>query len=74
MSESISTKIENVLAASTEPLSLDEICLRVFGQLTDRNRGTIRTSLSRLDEVGRLIRFPRTYTIKKTSATHGGCL
>ena len=58
-------KIEAVLAAATEPLSLDEICLLAFGQLTDRNRGAVRTNLYRLDENGRLIRNPRTYELRK---------
>jgi hypothetical protein len=64
MADSISFKIEAALAAAPQPLSLDEICQQVFGQITDRNRGAIRTNLSRLDEVGRLIRLPRKYALK----------
>jgi chromosome segregation and condensation protein ScpB len=69
MADSISSKIEAALAAATEPLSLDEICLRVFGQITERNRGAIRTNLSRLDEVGRLLRLPRKYALKTKEIT-----
>ena len=58
-------KIAAVLAAATEPLSLDEICLRAFGQITERNRSATRTNLHRLDEVGLLVRHPRTYALKK---------
>lgn len=66
MTESVGTRIEGVLAAATEPLTLDEICLRVYGQITERNRSTVRTNLSRLDEIGRLVRHPRKYALKST--------
>ena len=72
MSESINTKIAAVLAAATAPLSLDEICLRVFGQLTERNRSVARTILHRLDVEGLLIRHPRKYALKSVQPTTKG--
>ena len=57
-------KIAAVLAAATEPLSLDEICLIAFGQITERNRSTARTILHRFDADGLLVRHPRTYALK----------
>jgi hypothetical protein len=71
MAESISSKIEAVLAAAAVPLSLDEICSCVFGQITDRNRGAVRTAICRLDEIGLLIRHPRKYALKKTETAPG---
>jgi hypothetical protein len=58
-------QIAAILAAATRPLSLDEICLTAFGHITERNRGTARTVLHRLDVDGLLIRHPRKYALKK---------
>jgi hypothetical protein len=72
MAESISAKIEKILATAKKPLSLDEICLLAFGQLTERNRSATRTNLYRLDEAGLLVRHPRTYALKMIAASPGG--
>ena len=71
MAESIRAKIEEILATAKEPLSLDEICLRAFDQLTERNRSATRTVLYRLDKEGALVRYPRTYALKKPPSEGG---
>ena len=58
-------KVEAVLVAATAPLTLDEIVKAAFGRLTDRGRSSTRVYLHRLDEAGRLVRYPRRYELKR---------
>lgn len=58
-------KIEAVLKAAKEPLTLDQIVRAAFGHVTERARGSARVYLHRLDEAGRLVRHPRKYELKR---------
>lgn len=58
-------KIEAALALAKEPLSLDQICKAAFGRITEDYRSRVRVNLHRLDEAGRLVKYPRKYELRR---------
>jgi hypothetical protein len=57
-------QIEKALAEAPQPISIDDICKRVFGRVDERARNAVRVGLHRLDERGVLIKHAQTYALK----------
>lgn len=60
-----SEKIIQILQLAAEPLTVDEICVRVYGRLGDRERGTVRQNLFRLSERGNIEKIPMKFGWKR---------
>lgn len=58
-----SEEIIDVLRRSKEPLSVEQLCKAVFGRTGDRERGLVRVYLHRLDSQGKLVKYPRRYSL-----------
>lgn len=63
---SASHAIAQAIMYAEEPLSIDEICLKVYGHVGDRERNTIKQNIYRLDEQGKIEKFPAKFGWKKT--------
>jgi hypothetical protein len=63
-----SKRIEETLRAAPRPMTIDEICVAVFGRTGNhRDRSLVRQNLHRLDARGLLIGYPRTYALTPTT-------
>jgi Fe2+ or Zn2+ uptake regulation protein len=60
-----SEKIEAALRDAGEPLTVDDICRRVWKRVGERERNLVRVNLHRLDERGRIQRFALRYKLKR---------
>jgi len=60
--ETISAKIERVLRESNVPLTVEEICYKVYGRPGARERATVHTNLHRLFEKDAIVKHPMRYS------------
>jgi predicted Zn-ribbon and HTH transcriptional regulator len=58
-----SMRIEKALTVASGPLTIDDICRLVFGQITERDRNLVRVVLHRLDGRGILVKHAQTYEV-----------
>jgi len=62
---SVASDIENILREAECPLSVDEICSKLWKRIGNRERNLVRVNLHRLDERGLLTKHPMKYQFKK---------
>jgi hypothetical protein len=66
--QSAALAIAQAIMYAKAPLSLDEICQKVYGRTGDRERNTVRQNIFRLDEQGKIEKFPAKFGWKKPDA------
>lgn len=60
---SASVAVEQALAAATAPMSVDEICQKVYGRIGKRERNVIHQNIARLDARGRIRKHAMTFEL-----------
>lgn len=66
--QSAALAIAQAIMYAETPISLDEICVKVYGRTGDRERNTVRQNIFRLDEQGKIVKHPATYSWKEVAA------
>lgn len=69
--QSAALAIAQAIMYAETPISLDEICQKVYGRVGDRERNTVRQNIFRLDEQGKVVKHPSTYSWKEEKAATG---
>lgn len=63
--ETISAAVERVLQNASEPLSVEDICWKVYGRTGSRERATVHQNLHRLYEKDKITKLPMRYVWKE---------
>jgi hypothetical protein len=58
------TKIKLALKNAPNPLTIDEICMIVFGRKSGRERNIVRVNLHRFDCKKILVKYPQRYALE----------
>jgi Fe2+ or Zn2+ uptake regulation protein len=64
-----SEAIQRVLAEADEPLTIEQICEKVWGRCGSREKNTAYVNLHRLDERGLLEKVPMRYQLRRKAGT-----
>jgi hypothetical protein len=62
--ESVSAKVETALMASNVPMTIEDLCYKIFGGPNKTNIITVSNSLRHLARRGAVQKHPARYTLK----------